>query len=354
MYKIYDIVVAGDRTEIYINEVLSLLNAYKIPFDTIGKIPKILRIKIPVNVFSIFKDIISKSSAVKLIIEEKFFLNDIAKLNETILSVDWSDLSDKSFKIFFYKIGKKEIHFSQLMKKILFSINSKIGDKVSIDLYYPEIKIIVVSIDSTNLIIGKLVEKFRGDRFKFRDPLSKIFRHPSMLTAKDARLLYNLSLKNPCEKNVFLDPFAGTGSILIESGIEKSFSVGVEIRKDIFYNTLKNIKEYNLQAYTDLVNADSTMLPFREKAFDNIATDPPYGRLASISIQDNCVFLKKFIEESCRVLKENSKISIMYTSKYRNCLLESLKKRNMTLKTEYSFTIHDELTRIILVAEKYD
>ena len=40
MYKIYDIVVAGDRTEIYINEVLSLLNAYKIPFDTIGKIPK--------------------------------------------------------------------------------------------------------------------------------------------------------------------------------------------------------------------------------------------------------------------------------------------------------------------------
>lgn len=353
MYKIYDIIVSGDRTTLYFDEIISLLNAYGIHYELVDKISKVLRIKIFYNHINL-GNILSKSSSIRYIIEEKIYVEDLDNLDKKLSTVEWNDLSLKSFKVFFLKIGKKKknIHFRKIMTNIVKDIYDKIGQKTRVDVHNPDVKIIIICIDSKTLIVGKIINEFRGDRFRFRDPKAKVFRHPSMLTVKDARVLYNLSLTKPCENSVLLDPFCGTGSILIEGGIERSYSIGVELKRNLIINALKNLREYNLHQYIDLINADSTLLPFRNCVFDCIATDPPYGKLASINKRENCDLLGKFISQSFNILKKNSRITIMYTDKYRNCILEELKKRDIILISEYSFTVHNELTRIIIVAEK--
>lgn len=109
-----------------------------------------------------------------------------------------------------------------------------------------------------------------------RRPRIRPFFHPSALFPKFARLLVNLAhVKND---DILIDPFCGTGSIIIESGMIGIKSIGFDISRRMCKGALKNLKHFNINN-SDIVHGDSINLPFLN--VDGVATDIPYGRASS-------------------------------------------------------------------------
>lgn len=87
-----------------------------------------------------------------------------------------------------------------------------------------------------------------------------------------ARLLANLALARPGAR--LLEPFVGSGAIAAEAERYGAYVVGVDI-------DLAMLKKAARNTSSDLVQADSRMLPFR-RAFDAAVGDAPYGRMSLV------------------------------------------------------------------------
>ena len=105
---------------------------------------------------------------------------------------------------------------------------------------------------------------------KRKAPLRPEF-HPSSLHPRLAKAMINLSGKREGE---LLDPFCGTGGILIEAGILGYKINGYDLQKNILEMCRKNLDFYGITKY-NLVQKDSRYI---KKKFDLIVTDLPYGK----------------------------------------------------------------------------
>ncbi|UCG44990.1 MAG: N-6 DNA methylase [Candidatus Bathyarchaeota archaeon] len=129
-----------------------------------------------------------------------------------------------------------------------------------------------------------------GDRFVFgvkmanifpkpfigRGPRKRPFFHPSALPAKLARCMVNLA--QPKAGELVLDPFCGTGAMLVEAGLIGCRVIGCDIQSHMVSGSLKNLLHYGIEPEGVAV-ADARHLPLNR--VDRIVTDPPYGKLAT-------------------------------------------------------------------------
>ena len=153
---------------------------------------------------------------------------------------------------------------------------------------------------------------YRRERWVDRFPRRRPFFHPSALKPRVARALVNLARP----RGVIVDPFVGTGSLLIEAGLMDIYGVGCDVDRRMVEGCLKNLKYYNVLA--DVVQADARMLPFR--ALRSVATDLPYGRASSTHGSKFETLLAEFLGELRGLLK--GRAVIMYPSEYRRMVPE--------------------------------
>lgn len=126
---------------------------------------------------------------------------------------------------------------------------------------------------------GKLVwrhsakEWFKRDRTK---PYSD--RRKGLLPPKVARMLINLALgQADPEGKTFLDPFCGSGTLLIEAGVLKMKLIGNDLDNEQLSGAKRNLGFFGLDA--DLLNYDATKLSEHiTQKVDFIATEPYMGR----------------------------------------------------------------------------
>ncbi len=181
------------------------------------------------------------------------------------------------------------------------------------------------------------VWRFTQGRFVAREPQKKPKFHPAMLRPKLARLLINLS----GAKKTLLDPFCGTGSILIEAAILGLKPTGSDIeRKQVWYS-MKNLEHYKLKA--KLSQQDATELKYKTK-FDAIVTDPPYGRSSTLAGKKVKDIYEKFFISSLQILKPKARVVLMYPSKLRFKIPKKLQKL-----ASFDWYVHRSLTRRIIV-----
>ena len=112
--------------------------------------------------------------------------------------------------------------------------------------------------------------------FSLRIPSKRPYFHPTALSPKLARCMINLARAKPCV--TLLDPFCGTGSILIEAGLMGCNVVGSDVKQKMIRGTRKNLHYFHIPNY-DLVITDARKLPF--SSIYCVATDPPYSRSSS-------------------------------------------------------------------------
>jgi tRNA (guanine10-N2)-methyltransferase len=113
-------------------------------------------------------------------------------------------------------------------------------------------------------------------------------------------LMANIAKISDCD--LVLDPFVGSGSLLVAAAYCGAYVFGTDIdyklihgltkpsrcgakQRDTDESILSNLKQYNLQSkYLDIIVADASQPLWRSKPlfkFDAIITDPPYGKRES-------------------------------------------------------------------------
>jgi tRNA G10 N-methylase Trm11 len=114
---------------------------------------------------------------------------------------------------------------------------------------------------------------FRRDRAK---PYSD--RRKGLLPPKIARILINLAVgTTDPEGKTLLDPFCGSGTLLLEAGVMKMKLLGNDLDQTQLAGARRNLDYFGLSA--NLLNYDATKLSeYLSEKVDFIATEPYMGR----------------------------------------------------------------------------
>ena len=205
------------------------------------------------------------------------------------------------------------------------------------DLEKPDVKILCFDIDSKYLCGVDIPMK---KDFNQRRPQFRPFFHPTSMHPKLARVLVNLARVK--EGDVLLDPFCGTGGILIEAGLIGLEIKGSDIDERMVKGCEKNLESLNLKG--ELNKADALRLDSGE--VDAIVTDPPYARSSYVTDKNLKEFYKKFLSTAFNNLRHEGYLVLVVPKGY------PLDAGKFSLIEEFDFRVHKSLTRKIFVMKK--
>lgn len=142
-----------------------------------------------------------------------------------------------------------------------------------VDLSHPDVDVHVY-IGEDRLWFGELLggcaPELRGKQA--RRPFARSYEMPN----RRARVLVNLSGSRPGHR--FVDPFCGTGALVIEASRIGATAFGLDLDKGAVAGALRNVEFDSADA--SLLASDARALPFAHSSFHAVAADLPYGKSA--------------------------------------------------------------------------
>jgi tRNA (guanine10-N2)-dimethyltransferase len=181
-------------------------------------------------------------------------------------------------------------------------------------------------------------------RFIAREPKKKVKFHPAMLKPKLARLLINLT----CAQKQLLDPFCGTGSVLIEASVLGLKPIGSDIERKMVWFSKLNTEHFNVKAELKQLDATKLETEFKPNSIEAIACDPPYGKSSTLAGKKMEELYPKFIESAHKILKKNKRLVMIRP----HFLKLKINKTQWKKLGEFDWYVHGGLTRKILVLQK--
>jgi len=175
-----------------------------------------------------------------------------------------------------------------------------------------------------------------------RKPRARAFFHPSAIFPKFSRLLVNLSAVRPGE--TFLDPFCGTGSLLLEASEVGALPLGVDLHSKMTKGALRNRDKFR-QDWVGVIRADAKHIPLVH--VDAIATDIPYGRVSTTSGSSTGRILENLINEASSLLAHGRRLVVMHPQ-----TLDVGLRDGFELEEELHLPVHKKLTRTISVLRR--
>ena len=211
-------------------------------------------------------------------------------------------------------------------------LESDIGEKISgltneVDLENPD-KVVKVYNTVEGIVIGEVVEDINRGLFKERSNEKRPFSSPISMDPILARVLVNLSEVSAGES--VLDPFCGTGGVLIEAGLCGILPKGLDIQEKMVSGTQKNLENYGILNH-DIKQGDISEVDDIFDGYDVIITDLPYGKAS----QEENEAVDKFLE---LIEDFDGKTVFMYNE-------DSLED----YEADFEVYIHKSLTRYIFV-----
>ncbi|MBU4242494.1 MAG: methyltransferase domain-containing protein [Nanoarchaeota archaeon] len=247
-------------------------------------------------------------------------------LKKVIIRNDWQKYYQKNFAVNTYKTKLTGLELANIMWNKL--------KNPKVDLLYAKTKFEFFEIENKvycGLQLWENVEDFNFRKAHNRPGFSPVSLHPKL-----ARTLVNLSRV----KNKMLDPFCGTGGILIEAGLMKIKTIGTDIDKEMLKKAKKNLNYFKLNCL--LEQKDAREVNYK---VDAIVTDPPYGKSSSLKNTEMKKLIMDFLKNAYKILPKKSYLIMM--------LPNNLKiKSKFKIKNKIDFFIHKSLTRTIYIMLK--
>ncbi len=253
-------------------------------------------------------------------------------LDELDKNIKNIELPDQPFRAKTVRLNAQE---PAMGKKITQRIGEFLSARYVVDLESPKLE--VRALWGKQLHIGFLVGEVDRSSFESRKSEYREFCHPISLHPRLARALVNLSGAGPGQ--VLLDPFCGTGGILIEGGLAGCKILGGDIDPRMVQGTVRNLEGLGLHHH-DIRQSDISNW---DEGVDAIATDPPYGRSASTAKEDIQSLYERAFEMAANVLKPGGKMAIVLPDSKHTEL------SNMELEFMEPVRVHRSLTRYFCV-----
>jgi tRNA G10 N-methylase Trm11 len=208
-------------------------------------------------------------------------------------------------------------------------IKQSSGAKVRLE--GPDTNVIIVP---EKKLVGIRIMPRRRSKFH-KVPLNQKINHPSFLEPKFSRIMINLA--EVCENELILDPFCGTGGILLEAEDMMINSLGLDIQPQMCYASKQN-------GLKNIICCNSLAMPVKANLVRAIVTDIPYGKstyLLPNLTPDHLLFeaIKSYGDIVDRIVIMGRSVDV------EKLLSTSF---DMRCKIYYSY-VHKSLTRCIMV-----
>jgi tRNA (guanine10-N2)-dimethyltransferase len=258
----------------------------------------------------------------------------------------WAHIIKSDYAVRVKKMDKKSIlNTSELEWEIGGIIKSDVGEKAIVKLDDPSILIRIILIDGKALL-GYRIGEISKKHFYNLKPHKRPFFYPGSMSPKLARCMVNLTRIHQGE--TVLDPFCGTGGILIEAGIIGAKVIGTDIDYKMVKGTKENLEHCGVHDF-NVFQEDARKLELTNKV-DAIVTDPPYGISASTGGEKS----EKLYQQSMVALQEllvDKSLMCLATPHYLD-LDEVLAGTKFKIIEQHQIRMHKSLTRVISVLEK--
>ncbi len=248
-------------------------------------------------------------------------------------SFAWGKIYIKSFSVRIKNFSNLKLGFSE--KDFASVVWGKLKAPV-VNLEAPETGIILFvtpKIAFCCLIVSEIRHDFERRKPKLRPGFS-----PVSLDPKLARGMVNLL---GADKGIILDPFCGTGGLLIEAGLIGFKVVGYDIDEEMLEKSKANLRYCGIEHFS-LAIQDSTKMSSR---YDYVVSDLPYGRNSRMTSGN--LYLD-FLMRLRKVLKKRAVIAFPNFVDHKVLL----KKAGFRILSEYRHYIHKSLSKKIVVIER--
>jgi len=304
--------LSGEHESLPLAEAESVFQGEMIDYSILSSHDNRVLFEIESNTSDFLKRLSLTKKVVRIVgeIDEKSLVDELAEI-----------ISEKTFRV------------SSSDKKTEGEFGGKLVDSgLKVDLDNPGVNVVV-----DDELIGIEVPLNRD--FESRKPQHRPYFHPTSMHPKIARALVNLA----CVKigDLVLDPFCGTGGILIEAGLMNMRVKGLDLDERMVEGCRKNLAHYGILG--EVSSGDALEYATR---VDAIVTDPPYGQGSYSGGLSPEKLVSEFIANASGMLKVGGRLVVVtpHTTKLKPKKLEKIE--------EYDIRVHKSLTRRINVFEK--
>ena len=215
-------------------------------------------------------------------------------------------------------------------------LERELGEKLEtgeneVDLENPD-ETIRLYIFEDEYVIGRLVEDMDRSLFEKRKNQERPFSSPVSLDPVLARVLVNISGVKPGDS--LLDPFCGTGGILIEAGLCGIDVYGTDMQQEMVEGARENLEEYGIIRHSIKQAEIQDLEKVFDQEFDAVITDLPYGKASKTEGSP----VEDFLEIAPKLT--DGKIVFMSNQESIN-----------DLAPEFEIYVHKNLTRYVYIIE---
>ena len=325
-------------------EIEAVLNAESIPFSFKNQYDGILILNIPDEYSKSLKTFGKRLSytheVCKLLIE-----TDKVHLNHEIQKYPWKDIIIKDFAVRVKRMDKDDkFDTSNVEWEIGGLINNNIdGAKVNLKDPYSFLRLIFIN---GKILVTERLFKIEKKHFYNLKPHKRPFFYPGSMSPKLARCMVNLT--GVRKGDLILNPFCGTGGILIEAGIMGAKVIGVDIDEKMVNGTIKNLNYCGVKDYK-VFQGDARKINLTNKV-KAIATDPPYGISASTGGEKSQNLYAEALVTMGEILTDTGRLCLA-TPHYMD-IEELVQGTNFEIIEQHHIRMHKSLTRVISILKK--
>lgn len=266
--------------------------------------------------------------------------SDADNFDEDMASIIWSEYIDETFAVRVKRFNTEiDTVATERRSGTLILENC---ENIKVNLSKPKTLIRVVAHQND---IYVAIERIKLNKKHFEDskPHKRPFFYPGSMNPKLARCMVNLSRIK--EGQLLLDPFCGTGGILIEAGLIGCKVVGSDVYWKMKNGTSINLDYYGITDYRTF-NLDVRELKMYEKV-DSVVTDPPYGISTSTGDISGDDIFREFFKSIYDNMKDEAHLCM--ASPHYVDLKPIADEIGFEIVEQYGIKMHRSLTRIISV-----
>jgi len=216
----------------------------------------------------------------------------VGDLDQALPAVPWHEFVQPPFCVRTYGAGAEKVDEAELAGFVWRGLEAH-GITPSVDLVKPKTTITVTFTNSdahvdghpaalpTEVFVGVLAWR-NDDKFSERRAHLRPRNHPTSLAPKLARAMINLAGPK-AETESILDPFCGSGGLLLEGALAGRAMTGVDIDAEQVRRAEENLAAAGVGAILAVGDARKCDLL---GAYDAIVTDAPYGRNSKLEKPD--------------------------------------------------------------------
>jgi tRNA (guanine10-N2)-dimethyltransferase len=219
-------------------------------------------------------------------------------------------------------------------------IGAVLSKKAEIDLEKPDERYRVFIGNAA--YIGKEILEIDRTQYEKRKNRLMPFSSPISIHPRLARTLINLTARSKgCR---ILDPFCGTGTLLIEAAMMGMDVFASDISEKMIAGSGMNLAKLGLKARIEKLDVGD-ISKFGIK-FDAIVTDPPYGRSSSTNKESILGLYSRALESFAKNLVDDGRVGIIVPD------LKALDyKKEFKVVKQTAFRTHRSLVRNFVILE---